>query len=180
MPSHTDPSIIDVINGMESLEKEYSELTIKLITDLKGAFSENIPFPNTVDATILNIEESICRYPHSLNVDEFVNGSISSLDREYWQAHPEVANLIGDVVRNVVNISLLISKTYVNSLYYQTKSINGTYVSAGVSLQSCNPRDWQPIKNPFYIASILLGVWSPEEPYEGYPEPVNIAPLIPR
>lgn len=180
MPSHTDPSIIDVINGIELLEKKFSKLTIKLITDLKGAFSKSIPFPKAVDATILNIEESICRYPHSINVDEFVNGSISSLDREYWQAHPEVAQLIGEVVHNVVSISLLLSKTYVNSLYYQTKSTNGVYVSAGASIQSCSPRDWLPIDKPFYAASILLGVWSPNKPYDGYPEPVNIAPPIPR
>jgi hypothetical protein len=175
MPSHTDPSIESMIAGSQQLQARYAEVTMSLIDTLKGMFATNIPLPTLTDATILNYQEVIARYPAALNAAEFVNGAQVTLPPRWVVANPDGVKKVLDLVSQTVTAVLQAISVWTSDTIVHTVGANGLYISVGATLLHCKATDWAPL-NDFYAVAVVLAVWSPPHPYPGFPEPVDISP----
>lgn len=180
MPSHSDPSIEQIISSATNLSEKFDQLTLSLLKILKARFGEYIAFPTAVEANILHYQENIARYPDTLKSDEFINGAVAMLPKEFSDKNPQVEAKVKELVKQVVTISLDEMIDTFEPSYIRTVSLNRIYISVGACIAQCSAADWHPVPKDFYAAAIAYAIWTPASPYPGYPEPVNIAPMIPR
>jgi hypothetical protein len=174
MPSHTDPSIESMIAGSQQLQAQYAAVTLSLIDTLKGVFAVNIPLPTLTDATILNYQEVIARYPTALNAEEFVNGAQASLPPRWVIANPDGVQKVLDLVNLAVTDTLKAIAVWNSDSMVYTVGSNGLYISVGATIQHCSATEWAPLSD-FYAIALVLAIWTPAQPYPGFPEPVNIS-----
>ena len=172
MPSHTDPSIAQIIDAETRLTQQFDKLQRDLADDLRANFARRISLPTVVSATDIVYQGFATKYPSDINRSEFINGANNLLPAEYRTT--PLQNLVSAVVdRQMAYLNGASVQDVDWWSYGRTIGSARTYVSAGAAVMRCVGPQWRPLQE-FITAALVIAVWSPAAPYPGYPEPVDV------
>lgn len=158
MPSHSNPSILELIKADARLLQKYADLELELSTDLRKMFGA---IPAISDATVIHIEEIVVQYPRDVIAmeQEFVVGAQRAIPRSWRTKYPVSAAIVD------TRVMLFLTQVFQwwpaaydkvsRNLAFQTE---GFSVAVGLYSDIRGGPEWAPLPS-FRAAAVLLAIW---------------------
>ena len=145
MPSHSNPSIMQQIEGTEGLFDAYTALTNAQLTAIRGLFAERIALPTAVNANVVHVQEELAQYASALTPQEFIAGARNALPTAWRQAHPIGTDRVIDLVTECVRYMLAKQAVWQSHTYTRTVG--------GASMPVRDP--WQNLDQDLYVSVFM-------------------------